>query len=571
MKHTSPNRPANIRSILCHFPVRQSARLLAICLLTFWIVAGSPSFASPSPASPELWLYYSTNLQVDDNLRELEPVFRRAAAAGYRKVFLNDSKFSHPDNQPKRYFENIEKVRELAAHLGLEIVPGIFPVGYSNSMLFNDPALVESLRAKDGLWVVNHGEARPVTGPETRFPAFEDRTQWDICDPTVAFEDAAAHVSHAAGKNARVAKRLRVEPFQQYHVSVLVRTKGYNAKPMLIQAIGSEGERELNYTYLPVKPTQDWKLCHMVFNSLENTEVMISFRAGYEGAPGELWWRDPKIEAAGFLNLVRRRSEPLVVKTEDGRELREGEDFEPVRDPKMGTDPWAGEYGVWHEPPVMKTRLPDGTRLRVSFSHAITIHSGQAMICPSESKTVDLLREQARRMEEIFHAKAYFMNHDEIRVLGRDEACAARNLDAGALLADNVRTCQKILRETSPGAKIYVWSDMFDPHANARDHYYLVKGNLAGSWDGLDPSVIIANWNSGKPAESLAWFADRGHRQILAGYYDEAPEKILEWLKVAGGIRGIDGVMYTTWENNYADLERFAGIVRKGWKPGSAP
>lgn len=567
MKRTPPNRSLATLPILSDSPVWRFARYLAFCLVTSWIGAGSATFAAHPPASPELWLYYSTNLQVDGNLKELDPVFRRAAAAGYSKIFLTDSKFAHLDNQPKRYFENIEKVRKLAVDLGLEIVPAIFPVGYSNSMLFNDPALVESLRARDELFVIRNGEARPVTAPETRLPDFQDRAQWDICDPTVAFEDGVAHVSRAVGKNARVAKRLRVEPFHQYHVSVLVKTKGYTAKPILIQAIGNEGETELNYTYLPVKPTQDWKLCHMVFNSLENTEVMISFRAGYEGFSGELWWRDPKIEVAGFLNLVRRDSEPLVVKAEDGRELREGKDFEAIRDLKMGNDPWAGEYDVWHEPPVMKAPgLPDGTRHRASFSHAITIHSGQAMICPSESKTVDLLREQARRMEEIFHAKAYFMNHDEIRVLGRDEACAARKLDAGALVADNVRTCQKILHETSPGAIIYVWSDMLDPYANARDHYYLVKGDLAGSWDGLDPSVIIANWNSRKPVESLAWFADRGHRQILAGYYDDVPEKILEWLKVAGGIRGIDGVMYTTWENNYADLERFAGIVRKGWQ-----
>ena len=570
MKRTAPNKP--IVPDLCKLPVWNFARHLALCLVASWMVSGSPAEAAAPPVSPELWLYYSTNLQVDDNLKELEPVFRRAAAAGYSKIFLNDSKFSHVDNQPKRYFENIEKVRRLAAELGLEIVPGIFPVGYSNSMLFNDPALVESLRAREELFVVRNGEARPVTAPETRLPDFLDRAQWDLCDPTVAFEDGVARVSQAAGKNARVAKRLRVEPFHQYHVSVLVKTKDYTAKPILIQAIGKDREGELNYTYLSVKPTQDWKLCHMAFNSLENSEVMISFRAGYEGSSGLLWWRDPKIEAAGFLNLVRRDSEPLVVKTEDGRELREGTDFMALRDPKMGTDPWAGEYGVWHEPPVMKTTgLPDGTRLRASFTHAITIHSGQAMICPSESKTADLLRDQARRMEELFRAKAYFMNHDEIRVLGRDEACAARNLDAGVLLADNVRVCQKILHETSPGAKIYVWSDMFDPHANARDHYYLVKGNLAGSWDGLDPSVIIANWNSGKPAESLTWFADRGHHQILAGYYDEPPEKILEWLKVADGIRGIDGVMYTTWENNYTDIERFAGIVKQGWKPGLAP
>ena len=87
------------------------------------------------------------------------------------------------------------------------------------------------------------------------------------------------------------------------------------------------------------------------------------------------------------------------------------------------------------------------------------------------------------------------MSHDEIRVMNWCEACQQRNLDAGAMLADNVRACAQILREVNPGGDIYVWSDMFDPHHNARDNYYLVRGNLTNSWLGLDPGVMILAWN----------------------------------------------------------------------------
>src|SRR5256885_348319 len=83
-------------------------------------------------------------------------------------------------------------------------------------------------------------------------------------------------------------------------------------------------------------------------------------------------------------------------------------------------------------------------------------------------------------------ARGYFMSHDEIRVLNWCAACQARNLDAGALLADNVRTCAAILRAVNPGGGIYVWSDMFDPNHNAHGNYYLVRGNLTNSWQGLD-------------------------------------------------------------------------------------
>jgi len=88
---------------------------------------------------------------------------------------------------------------------------------------------------------------------------------------------------------------------------------------------------------------------------------------------------------------------------------------------------------------------------------------------------------------------------------------------------------------------------------------------LAKSWEGLDPEVIIANWNSGKAAESLRFFADQGHRQVLASYYDtdNVQADVDHWLKAAEGVRKVRGLMYTTWRNDYKDLEKFAEAVRR--------
>ena len=36
---------------------------------------------------------------------------------------------------------------------------------------------------------------------------------------------------------------------------------------------------------------------------------------------------------------------------------------------------------------------------------------------------------------------------------------------------------------------IYVWNDMFDPFHNAVNDYYLVRGDLKGSWEGLPKDV----------------------------------------------------------------------------------
>jgi hypothetical protein len=150
------------------------------------------------------------------------------------------------------------------------------------------------------------------------------------------------------------------------------------------------------------------------------------------------------------------------------------------------------------------------------------------------------------------------MSHDEIRVLNWDQSCEARHMDAGGILADNVKTCIGILRKVNPGGDIYVWSDMFDPNHNAHANYYLVHGDLTGSWRGLDKDVIIVPWDFEKRAESLKWFAGLGNRMLIAGYYDGQPERITQWLDAAKQTQAnVIGVMYTTWQHKYGDLETF--------------
>jgi hypothetical protein len=186
------------------------------------------------------------------------------------------------------------------------------------------------------------------------------------------------------------------------------------------------------------------------------------------------------------------------------------------------------------------------------------VHDGQVMCCISEPRTAELLADEARRMREAWGARGYMMSHDEVRTLNWDDSCCKRKLDAGRIVAENVSACTKLLE----GSTVYVWSDMFDPFHNAHADYYLVRGDLARSWEGLDPSVVIVNWNFGKRDDSLKFFADRGHKQVIAGHYDGKPEQAKEWLASAARVRGVIGIMYTTWRQEYRDLEAFAAQVR---------
>ena len=148
-------------------------------------------------------------------------------------------------------------------------------------------------------------------------------------------------------------------------------------------------------------------------------------------------------------------------------------------------------------------------------------------------------------------------------VIGWDSSCTATRRSAARIVDDQLRTERSLL----PGMDVIVWNDMFDPHHNAVPDYYLVNGDLTGSWEGLDPSVTVLNWNGEHRRESLRFFAARGNPQVIAGYYDGKPDDIADALRAAEDVPGIKAVMYTTWKERYGDLEAFAHAVMKaGWR-----
>jgi hypothetical protein len=305
----------------------------------------------------------------------------------------------------------------------------------------------------------------------------------------------------------------------------------------------------------------------VVFNSLEQTAVNLY--AGFWGdGSGTVWIDDLQLEELSLVNVLRRRGCPLSVTSADGKtSYVEGRDFEPIVDAKLGQVPWPGEFEYDHEGPkptlTARSRIKQGDRLLLSWYHPILTVGGQVMCCLSDPKVETILRGQARRVNAIFHPRIFFMSHDEIRVANWCQACRDRRLSPGKMLAENARRCVALLRQINPEAHIVVWSDMFDPSHNAVDEYYLVNGSLKDSWEGLPCEVMIANWNSGKAKESLAIFAGRGHRQIIAGYYDADDLSDLDkWKSAARGVDGVVGFMYTTWQSKFGLLEWYGEALR---------
>jgi hypothetical protein len=539
--------------------------------------------APPGSEPPrQLWLYYSTNFQSKGSVEKAQQIWSRAAKAGYTHVMLADSKLSHLATEPDFYFRNVEEAKKIAADLHLTLVPALFDVGYSNSLLTNDPNLAEGLPVKDALFVVHDGQARLIADPDISLPA-----KPSFGDDNLTVTGTSATFNGAAGGNCRLSFKLSLPEYRCYHVSVKVKTADFKGE-VRIQALA--GERGLQWQNLGVKHTQDWTEHDVVFNSLDHKEVTLYF--GVWGVPpraaaGSLQWKDWKIEEAGLVNVLRRSGTPLVVKSDEGKVLVVGTDYEKVVDPHMGNVPWPGSYQSWHEAPPIKLMGPsdgldgsdgsdgfgkvtagklragaavkDGVKLRVSWYHPALIYDEQVCACIEEPKTMELLADQAKRVKALFDAPAYMMSHDEFRVLGWDESCTLRRQTPGQMLADNVRRCRELLGPQ----KAYVWNDMFDPHHNAvAGPYYLVNGPWTGSWEGLDKDVTIVNWNYGHRDESLKFFADRGHKQIIAGYYDGGQDTA-KWLASADKVKGVEGIMYTTWRNDFDHMEEFAKSCRR--------
>jgi hypothetical protein len=585
----------------------------AVSLLS---LIGSPARAAGAAdlRYPERWIYCSANLQVDQSAADVIALIDRAKKAGYTAMLLADYKLQVLDHVTDNYFRNLETVKTAAAKAGIELVPAVFSIGYSNGHLAQDPNLAEGLPVVDQPFVVRlqsedmptkaGAGGRPTPGGARHLEAVVDpRSSTRLNNGNLeqvqgdrfagfSFQDdpgvttfADHRVAHAGrvscrfepgvtgpkrtSRNVRLMQHVALRPYTAYRFSFWAKTKdlGPVGSFQMLALGSSQPGRQLTFQEGLIEANQDWKRVDVVFNSLEQKEANLYVGIWGEG-PGALWVDDLQLEELPLVNVLRRAGCPFAVKSADRPiAFEEGRDFERVVDPQLGAVPWGGEYEFAH--PGARIRISPGSRIRngehllVSWYHPMITVSGQVMCCLSEPKLERILREQARRVNELFRPRTFFMSHDEIRVANWCKACRDRKLTPGQLLADNVRKCTAILKEVNPRARIVVWSDMFDPNHNAVDSYYLVNGSLKGSWEGLSRDVIIANWNSGKAHASLEFYAGRGHRQLIAGYYDaDDLSNFQGWDSAARDVKGIVGFMYTTWAHKYALLEAYGKALK---------
>lgn len=586
--------------------------------------AGAAAAEAPAPLVhghllTKRWVLIGSNFQVAANVTRVNGVLDVAKAAGFNGAILSDVKFDRLDDGSliDAYYPQLKAVLTHARGIGMTVLPATANFGYSSSILWHDPDLAEGLPVKDAPFTVVGDPGAPggarlapeddgvriANGDFEALPASGDTFPgWAFQDApgTATFVDRAVKhggsaslrmvdlgTTNAGSGNGRIHQRLAVEPFRYYHVSVWVKTDGFRGGDVRVLALGQNPSRTLQWNSVPVQATRDWTRFDVTFNTLTHHEVLF-YLGVWGGEKGTIWWDDASIEPGGFVNLIRRPGAPLRLTSPNGAiAYDEGRDVEAVRDPATGRVPYNGVYDLWHAPPVVAipagSRLRVGDRLRASYYHMATIYGDQVTASLTEPKVFDLVDGMLRGTRREFAAADAFggwmLSHDEIRVGGWDEAPRVGGGSPGDALAFNVRTVVDRARAIDGGAPLYIWSDMFDPFHNAgdtNDPYYLVNGNWSGSWAGLDPGVTVINWNHGAKAhESAAFFAGRGHHQLLAGYYDTPPARFndRQWLADLADVPGIDGVLYCQWGSGYDNLVAWAEHVWGGaeWVTLPAP
>jgi hypothetical protein len=548
-------------------------RIFSLLLLT----AGAVGAAEPRYA--DRWVYCQHNLLVDKNVDDAIRILERAAKAGYTGLVLADYKFNILDRMPDRYVKNVERLKKAAAEHKIELIPCVFPIGYSDGILVHDPNLAEGVPVKDAPFVARGKELVPAGEPVKfangdfeqargdKFAGFnfqDEPGKATFADTEVRHGGKTSLRMHDAAGNCRVNQKVKVRPWTCYRYSCWVKTRDLKRAEFKLLGIGASG-RNLTFHEGRLKPDQDWSQIEVVFNSLGETDVAL-YVGVWGGFKGTIWVDDLALEELSLVNVLRRDGSPLTVTGTDGKTVyAEGKDFEPVKDETMLKNAGTGRWEFGHKGPTIRlaagSRIKDGDKVRVSWYHPVLVHGEQVACSLLAPKVFELLNDQARRVNDLFHPKTFFMSHDEIRVAGWDETATKSGLTPGGQLAENARRCVKILRDVSPAARVVVWSDMFDPNHNAVDNYYLVNGSWKGSWEGLPKDVVIANWNGGKAAASLKFFADRGHPQVIAGYYDGDLSNFRKWDTAAKGVPGVRGFMYTTWAHNFGLLEQYGTAI----------
>ncbi len=525
-----------------------------------------------------VWVF-GWNLEQDGDVPEVVRVLDAAGQHGCNGAVLSAGLDSLSQKSPD-FFRRLELVRQACERNHLELIPAFFSIGYGGGFLTHNPNLAEGLAVKDAPFVVRNGQGRLedsnsvslVNGgfeefSGNRFKGFNFHDQ----PGEVSFVDTEIkHGGRASLRmenfsanpygHGRIMQEVELQPCRCYRLTMWVKTEGLlPAGAFRIEVLGDK-DRDLAPREFHLPSTTDWRKVSMLFNSLDYGKARL-YAGVWGGKAGKFWVDDWSLEEIGAVNVLHRPGTPVEVRSEDGSTTyQEGRDYAPLGAGQIR--PWRDTGDAAPLRVLPGGRIHEGDRLQVSWYHSMLINDSQVTVCMAEPEIYDIFDRETQLLAQRLHPRRVMLNMDEVRMGGTCRACAGR--DMGELLGECVTRQADILRRHLPQVKVYAWADMFDPNHNAHGHYYLVKGDFAGSWRHVPKDLVMTVWGGAPRPESVRFFAGQGFPMLLACYYDaENLEEVKGWLKLARATPEARGLMYTPWEKKYSLLPEFGDLLGK--------
>lgn len=570
---------------------RSEALGYLVTLLLATLFAWSYATSAEEPPALDLWYYHHSFLADEAAVAKSKALIDKAAAAGYTGAVFWDTSFDFmgDDFSPIQNQDRMKEVMNYARKKHLKAVAATGFVGWSNDLLSFNPNWAESSRIVGQQFSVD-ASGRKLTlnnsFPGLRNNSFEaGKSAWDIGDHDVSTTPNGRGGSSAATivdakANSRLRQDIVLKPWRQYHLSLWFKTANFAGGPMVEVLQGGSGKILFN-AGLPANGNHEWTQIDYSFNSQDATAAQL-YLGVWGGCRGLISFDDVVLEESAFVYVEHSAGAPfkLYDPAHPDTVYRQGADYNQVLDPDMHAPTRPAFHNVFHWPPM--ATLPAGTSLKPGQVVAADYYavfpmttSNQTSVCLTEPGFYKWLGQNAKAVKRVLpDDNGILLGYDELRQANSCYACRSRNMTAGQLLASSISKAHQIYQSTLPNAPIFVWNDMFDPYHNAHADFYYVEGDLTGSWKGLPAELSIMNWNLDHLTESLTWFSGRdpkqpvAHHQMIAGFYDKgagAPEAEKEW-KQAAGIPGITGIMYTTYADDYSQLQSFAQGAKAGWR-----
>jgi hypothetical protein len=566
-----------------------NVRSAVLCLAATLLSAQPPA----APPAPQLWYYHHSYLVNDDEVAKSKALIDKAAAAGYTGVVFWDSSFNFMSN-PDWAFENDERMKEVMKYVhkkGLKSIATTAPFGYSNDVLSVNPNWAEAQRVVGSKFQVDASGKRLIL--KNSFPGLanhgfeEGKTGWfDTNDQGIGISEAAhngkaaAVVADAPG-NGRFRQKITLEPWRQYYLRLYYKSSNVTGGP-IVQILDAGNFDKARYVGYPAaNGTHDWTEMDISFNSQDTTSAYLYFGV-WGGSKGLLWFDDISLEESALVYLVHRDGAPFKVydPADPQKVYRQGVDYNLPMDSDMRPQ-LPAFHNVYHLPPDFT--LPSHTQLKPGHIVAVDSYSAfplsisnEMAMCLTEPGVYKWIDKNARAVKKVLpQDSSVLLGYDELRQANSCFSCRSKKMTAGQLLAWSVGQTIQIYHSALPGTPLFIWNDMFDPHQNAKENYFYVEGDLADSWKGLPADINIMNWNVDHLKPSLTWFSGLdpkqpvAHRQMIAGFYDKGngTAEATKELKEAAGIPGVMGMMYTTYADDYSQLQNFAAGAKAGW-PG---